>query len=92
MKVKKKTKKYETEIEKRARRNNVPIEFAISVILRHHELEKLIPKKDTEVIQLDTSDKKIIALAKKVSKVLKVSLDAVFGAAALNGIKENQNS
>ena len=82
-KSKKKTEEFKTEIEKIAKKIKISTEFANSIVLRYHELEHLIPKKRLKTLSLNMQNKKTMNRINKVAKALKVSFDAVIGAAAL---------
>ncbi len=70
-------------LQKLVKKTNLSEEQIKDIIFQYHSLEKLIPKKQLKEISLNFNEESL-KFVRKISKVLKVSNDAVISSAIIN--------
>lgn len=76
MKVKAEGVYMETEVERIAKKHDLAVDQAKRMIIAHHELDHLIPKKNLKKVELNIKGDGLKLIA-KYAKALKISHDAV---------------
>ena len=83
--------KYQHKHVELAKKVGIPQEDAVSMILCHHEIEKLIPKSRLKKIKIDLDDD-AMKMVQKISKGLKISTSAVIACTLIKYLDDKEGN